>query len=318
MWASCSGRSARSGTRLGRRGALRERPRGPRRADRLGLRSLPLRPPRGAVLEAGDYEYGVPGKLGARRAAPPAISTTRRRALPPPRSPPSTRRAMPSTATTPWWAGSSASPTGWTRGGWPGSSGLPAGCSTSAAARGARWSRWRAQGSGRCAGSSWTWRPRAALPPRASTCARAISWTRTSSPDSFDLIRMGHVIEHVRDPLATLRRAWELLKPGGTLFGETPNIDCWDFELFGRYWGALHFPRHIALFSPETISEACERAGFDGRPHHPAAPHGGLERGHPELAGRSRRAPRAGRTVACAGIRCSSRPSCPSPCSRPW
>jgi SAM-dependent methyltransferase len=82
-------------------------------------------------------------------------------------------------------------------------------------------------------------------------------------PSSFDLIRMGHVIEHVRDPLATLRRAWELLKPGGTLFGETPNIDCWDFTLFGRYWGALHFPRHIALFSPETIRAACTRAGFD-------------------------------------------------------
>ena len=81
-------------------------------------------------------------------------------------------------------------------------------------------------------------------------------------PESFDLIRMGHVIEHVRDPIATLRRARELLRPGGILFGETPNIDCWDFRLFGRYWGALHFPRHIALFSPETIRAACEQTGF--------------------------------------------------------
>jgi SAM-dependent methyltransferase len=81
-------------------------------------------------------------------------------------------------------------------------------------------------------------------------------------PESFDLIRMGHVIEHVRDPMATLRRAFELLRPGGILFGETPNIDCWDFRLFGRYWGALHFPRHIVLFSPETIRRACEEAGF--------------------------------------------------------
>ena len=81
-------------------------------------------------------------------------------------------------------------------------------------------------------------------------------------PGSFDLIRMGHVIEHVRDPRATLRRAWELLRPGGILFGETPNIDCWDFRIFGRYWGALHFPRHIALFSPETIRRACEQTGF--------------------------------------------------------
>ena len=53
----------------------------------------------------------------------------------------------------------------------------------------------------------------------------------------------------------------ELLKPADTLFGETPKIDCWDFRLFGRYWGALHVPRHIALFSPE-ITSARERVGL--------------------------------------------------------
>jgi len=79
---------------------------------------------------------------------------------------------------------------------------------------------------------------------------------------TFDLIRMGHVIEHFREPLAALRRAFELLRTGGVLFGETPNTDCWDFKLFGRYWGALHFPRHITLFNERTIRRACLEAGF--------------------------------------------------------
>lgn len=81
-------------------------------------------------------------------------------------------------------------------------------------------------------------------------------------PGSFDLVRMGHVIEHVTDPLATLRRALEVLRPGGVLYGETPNVDCWDFRLFGRYWGALHFPRHITLFSERTLRRALEATGF--------------------------------------------------------
>ena len=80
----------------------------------------------------------------------------------------------------------------------------------------------------------------------------------------FDLIRMGHVIEHVLDPVSTLRRAYELLRPGGALFGETPNTDCWDFRLFGRYWGALHVPRHITLFDARNLTAALLDAGFVG------------------------------------------------------
>ena len=84
------------------------------------------------------------------------------------------------------------------------------------------------------------------------------------APESFDLIRLGHVIEHVLDPPATLRRAFELLRPGGLLFGETPNINCWDFRVFGRYWGALHFPRHLTFFSERTLTQALRDAGFSG------------------------------------------------------
>lgn len=82
-------------------------------------------------------------------------------------------------------------------------------------------------------------------------------------PESFDLIRMGHVIEHVLDPVRTLRKVRQLLKPGGTLLAETPNIDCWDFRVFRRYWGALHFPRHLVLFNDSTIRLSCARAGLE-------------------------------------------------------
>jgi D-glycero-D-manno-heptose 1,7-bisphosphate phosphatase len=79
---------------------------------------------------------------------------------------------------------------------------------------------------------------------------------------SFDLIRMGHVIEHVLDPMATLRCAHRLLKPGGILMGETPNTACLDWRIFKQYWGPLHLPRHIFIFNDRNLRHALEQAGF--------------------------------------------------------
>lgn len=78
----------------------------------------------------------------------------------------------------------------------------------------------------------------------------------------FHLIRMNHVIEHVLNPITTLRATARLLHPEGTLVVETPNLNCPDFKLFGKYWGALHFPRHIHLFTPETLKAAAHAAGL--------------------------------------------------------
>src|SRR5262249_998632 len=76
------------------------------------------------------------------------------------------------------------------------------------------------------------------------------------------LIRMGHVIEHVLDPMAALRRAFGLLKPGGILMGETPNSDCLDFRIFKRYWGPLHLPRHIMIFNDRNLFQALHQCAF--------------------------------------------------------
>ncbi|MGH8129233.1 MAG: class I SAM-dependent methyltransferase [Steroidobacteraceae bacterium] len=82
-------------------------------------------------------------------------------------------------------------------------------------------------------------------------------------PDrSFDLIRMGHVIEHVVDPAATISRVYSLLKPGGVLYGETPNTNCLDFRIFGRYWGALHAPRHLTFFNSANLHKLLTDTGF--------------------------------------------------------
>jgi SAM-dependent methyltransferase len=79
----------------------------------------------------------------------------------------------------------------------------------------------------------------------------------------FDLIVMLQVLEHVGDPAAAVRRAYELLAPGGAFVVETPNTDSLDCRLFReKYWGGWHIPRHWNLFDPHTLGRLLGEAGF--------------------------------------------------------
>jgi SAM-dependent methyltransferase len=82
------------------------------------------------------------------------------------------------------------------------------------------------------------------------------------SPNSFDAITMWDVLEHVHDPLRTLRRIRELLRPGGILVVRVPNLDAWDARLFGRYWAGLDQPRHIFVPDTASLAQMLDRAGF--------------------------------------------------------
>jgi 2-polyprenyl-3-methyl-5-hydroxy-6-metoxy-1,4-benzoquinol methylase len=81
---------------------------------------------------------------------------------------------------------------------------------------------------------------------------------------SIDLITMFHVIEHVDDPAAVVRKLVSWLAPGGLLALETPNIQSLDARLFGkRHWGGYHFPRHWNLFSPATLARLLRSNGLE-------------------------------------------------------
>lgn len=89
----------------------------------------------------------------------------------------------------------------------------------------------------------------------------------TFSPDdfpenSFDVVRINHVIEHVPDPVAFINGIYRVLKPGGVLIGETENINCPSFKVFKRYWALLHLPYHLVLFSRDTLNDTFRRSLF--------------------------------------------------------
>lgn len=82
-------------------------------------------------------------------------------------------------------------------------------------------------------------------------------------PDAcFDVVTMWHVIEHLRDPPAALREIRRVLKPDGRLLLRTPNAQSWEAGLFRGNWYHLDPPRHLYLFSPQTMERLLRQCGF--------------------------------------------------------
>jgi len=74
---------------------------------------------------------------------------------------------------------------------------------------------------------------------------------------SFDVILMGDVIEHLRDPLGVLRVVLGLLRPGGIVMISTPNIARWAGRLL-----QIKPEEHLYYFTPATMGAMLDEAGF--------------------------------------------------------
>lgn len=79
---------------------------------------------------------------------------------------------------------------------------------------------------------------------------------------SFDAITAFHVIEHLHDPVGTLRCSYKLLKPGGYMTLATPNLDSCGYQHYGPAWLGLDPPRHLVLFTENSLRQTLEDCGF--------------------------------------------------------
>lgn len=78
----------------------------------------------------------------------------------------------------------------------------------------------------------------------------------------FDFIRCRHSLEHLVNPLETVKEFYRICKKGGTLFIEVPNIKSIPFYLFKKYWLYLTIPFHPFNHSPKSIKLILQNNGF--------------------------------------------------------
>jgi len=82
------------------------------------------------------------------------------------------------------------------------------------------------------------------------------------SPASFDVIFFNHVLEHVPDPVAVLAECYRILRPGGRCVFVTPNASSLGHRLFRSDWRGLEIPRHLHIFTPQSLIALASAAGF--------------------------------------------------------
>lgn len=89
------------------------------------------------------------------------------------------------------------------------------------------------------------------------------------APESFDVITLWHVMEHIESLNDTWARLRELLTEKGVLIVAVPNCASYDAQKYGKHWAAYDVPRHLWHFTPSTILQLASKHGFIMAAHHP-------------------------------------------------
>ena len=82
-------------------------------------------------------------------------------------------------------------------------------------------------------------------------------------PDQmFDAVTMWAVLEHLHDLQGSLQEVYRILKPNGLFLARVPNFSSLDAKWFNVNWAGLDAPRHLYVFTPETLTKLIEKNGF--------------------------------------------------------
>ncbi len=81
-------------------------------------------------------------------------------------------------------------------------------------------------------------------------------------PECYDVVTLGHVLEHLHKPHDAISRLHSILKRDGLLVVAVPNFASMQAALFGSHWFHLDVPRHLFHYTPANINALVEGKGF--------------------------------------------------------
>lgn len=80
--------------------------------------------------------------------------------------------------------------------------------------------------------------------------------------NSFDVITLFHVLEHVYHPTQLLKLLQSKLKTEGVLIIAVPNREAHEENYYKNYWAAYDVPRHIWHYRYQDIERLSQLIGF--------------------------------------------------------
>lgn len=80
--------------------------------------------------------------------------------------------------------------------------------------------------------------------------------------DTFDLISMFHVLEHVHDPFSYVEDLHQYLNSDAYVMVAVPNFNSYDANYYQEHWAAFDVPRHLFHFSAYGIKKLFQERGF--------------------------------------------------------
>lgn len=78
---------------------------------------------------------------------------------------------------------------------------------------------------------------------------------------TFDVIMLWHVLEHIVDLNEIFQQLLKLIKPNSFIIIAVPNSDSYDARYYGKYWAAYDVPRHLYHFNHHTFQKFVNNHG---------------------------------------------------------
>ena len=80
--------------------------------------------------------------------------------------------------------------------------------------------------------------------------------------ETFDVITMWHVLEHVDNLKWQVAQLQRLVKKDGRIIIAVPNYKSYDGEYYNEKWAAYDVPRHLNHFNKETLTKIFKANGL--------------------------------------------------------
>lgn len=95
-----------------------------------------------------------------------------------------------------------------------------------------------------------------------SVLKKHVSQLKKGEIPPIDVVTMYDILEHTEDPQADLKDIRKVMRGGGTLIVNLPNMDSFMAKVTGPQWNKLIPPNHTFFFTQQTLRNLVEKVGF--------------------------------------------------------